>query len=367
MEEVFINNRIVKIADLLRDPGGCARSSFEKKTFDFIADWLNGRRSFQLRSSGSTGKPKEITLQRQQMEWSANATGEFFQLQPGENALLCLDTAYIAGMMMVVRCLTSDLKLMAVEPTADPIGQLPRNSSIHFTAMVPMQLAEVLKSRAPDDEQLNSIRHLILGGGPVDNHLMQKILGLAFPVYQSFGMTETCSHIALRALNGPEKSDQYKVLPGLKISQDHRGCLEIWGPVVTHEPFVTNDIVELIDDEHFIWKGRADNLINSGGIKLSPEEIEVLIQPILGNFGLQRPYFVFGIPDEKLGEKACLLYEDSDLEKDLYTPLLNDMKKHLPPFLAPKAIFTIQNVIYTDTGKVRRKETLNEFFKKKES
>jgi O-succinylbenzoic acid--CoA ligase len=196
---------------------------------------------------------------------------------------------------------------------------------------------------------------------------MQKILGLAFPVYQSFGMTETCSHIALRALNGPEKSDQYQVLPGVKISQDARGCLEIWGPVVTREPFVTNDIVELIDDEHFIWKGRADNLINSGGIKLSPEEIEVLIQPILENFGLQRPYFVFGIPDEKLGEKACLLYEDGGLEKDLYTPLLNAMKKHLPPFLAPKAIFTIQNFIYTDTGKVRREETLNEFFKKKES
>jgi O-succinylbenzoic acid--CoA ligase len=112
-------------------------------------------------------------------------------------------------------------------------------------------------------------------------------------------------------------------------------------------PIVTNDIVKLISETQFIWEGRFDNVINSGGIKLIPEQIEDKLST-----RIPRRYFIYGQPDETLGEKVVLYVEGEPM----------DIKEHifyvLNKYETPKEIIFIPKFKETATGKIMRKESI---------
>ena len=293
---------------------------------DFFSEWNNDSDRVLVHTSGSTGKPKPMMVEKKRMLNSARITCDFLGLKPGDSALLCMSLDYIAGKMVVVRSIERHLHLISVSPSGHPLKDINLkdangkdvNGEITFAAMVPMQVYNTLQ--VPEErERLTHIRHLIIGGGAIDASLEKELRSLPgnIAIWSTYGMTETLSHIALRRINGAEASEWYQPFDSVKISQTYEGCLVIDAPLVCAETLVTNDIVEIepyiynkVEKLRFRIKGRKDNVICSGGIKIQIEEVEALLKP-----HLEKPFMIAKKKDEKFGEIAVLLTEDEDLKK----------------------------------------------------
>lgn len=314
---------------------------FEKPIGDFLLDWCSDRTSIDVLTSGSTGTPKKITLQKVHMVNSAMATGKHFDLKPDECALLCLPTTSIAGKMMLVRAMVLGLRLDYVRPTSQPLEDLDK--PYDFSAMVPLQAEKSLK-------QLHKVKTLILGGAPVSNALQKKLSSVSTNIYETYGMTETITHVAVRKI-APLREESFKLLPNIKISNDERGCLVLNAPKISNTEVVTNDLVELLGDNSFTWLGRHDNIINSGGIKLIPEQIEAKLSKVIRN-----RFFVAGIPDDTLSEKLVLVLEGADSSHDILEVIKSEGV--LSKYEIPKAIFNLPKFLETKSGKVLRSKTL---------
>lgn len=346
---IVLNGRPVSIHDILTQSVS-GSSDFERQTLAFIKDWLSDIQYITLKTSGSTGVPKEIALTRRQIIESANRTINKFSLTEKDTAFVCLDTKYIAGKMMLVRALEANMKIVAVEPAADPLKEL--NVQADFGAFVPLQLDEIFKNSA-SLATLNRFKSVIIGGAAVSPSLLQKIRTLSCDVYATYGMTETVSHIALQKLNGPDAQGAFEVFPDVKIATDERDCLVVQMPG-GNEPLHTNDVVTLIDANHFQVLGRYDNIINSGGIKLIPEAIEQKIETVL-----DLPFFVVGVSDDRLGQKLVLIVEG------ITPPDLNlKLKQVLSAYEVPKEILQTDPFIRTETHKINRTKTLEKALKR---
>jgi len=150
----------------------------------------------------------------------------------------------------------------------------------------------------------------------------------------------------------------FKALPNITLSTDERNCLIIKAPQLNNDTIITNDVVELKTYKKFVWKGRHDNVINTGGIKLFPEEIENRLQLLIGD-----RFFVAGIPDDSLGDKLILVIE-SEYDKIAKLSLMEDLThiKSLSKYEIPKEIYFLPQFIETDTSKIQRKKTLDLLF-----
>ncbi len=330
---------------------------FEQVIGNFLLNWLDSKSSIEVKTSGSTGKPKTIILQKRQMVASALATAKFFGLQEGTTALLCLPVDFIAGKMMLVRAMVSGLELDYVEPSSNSLNKISKNYD--FGAMVPLQLENSLK-------QIDQIKTLIIGGAPMSTILKDKVQESTTKIFETYGMTETITHIAVKKVNNltainedrPTKvtersrSELFKTLPHITLSTDGRGCLVINAPKISDTHIVTNDMVKIISETEFEWRGRYDNIINSGGVKLVPEEIERKLASVIEN-----RFFVAGLPDEKLGQKLVLVIE-GDFGSD---ELLGKIRAStvLERFEIPKSVFFIPKFLDTETGKISRKANLS--------
>lgn len=319
--------------------------TFEKSIGDFLLDWLSENPTVQVQTSGSTGKPKKIQLQKRHLVNSAKATGAFFGLSPGSSALLCLPTDFIAGKMMLVRAMVLGLELDYMAPSTNPL-----QSSIKlydFSAMVPLQVENSL-------EKLSLIKTLIIGGAAVSNTL-KKVINEKVKhteIYETYGMTETITHIAVKKIHPPESEKQnFKTLPEVRISINDKNCLVIDAPKISKNPFITKDVVNLISDTEFKWLGRYDNIINSGGVKLFPEQIETKLAVLIDS-----RFFVGGLPDEKFGQKLILVLQGEVVIDDLSKKIAS--LPSLEKYEIPKAIYSLPAFIETETGKIRRKQTL---------
>ncbi|MCO6149001.1 AMP-binding protein [Flavobacterium sp. NRK1] len=309
---------------------------FERAVGDFLLDWFDQRNYIEMQTSGTTGAPKMIQVDKQAMVHSAMATGNFFDLQPGIRVLHCLPTQFVAGKMMLVRAFILGWDMDLVSPASNP---LERNyNSYDFAAMVPLQAQQSL-------EKLQQIKKIILGGAKVSESLSKQLSVLPIAIYETYGMTETITHIAAKKIG----EEAFTTLPDVRISEDDRHCLVIDPYVICNEPVLTNDVVEIVDDKHFIWLGRYDNVINSGGVKLFPEQIEEKLSS-----KIQRRFFVKGMPDEKLGQKLVLVIEGEPMEID------DKIFSKLGKFEKPKDILFVPHFAETVSGKVIRDKTLEE-------
>jgi len=307
---------------------------FEKPLGDFLLDWFDGKDYIEMQTSGTTGTPKTISVCKQAMVDSALATGDFFDLQPGNKALQCLPVKYVAGKMMLVRAMILGLDLEFVAPSSHPM----RNNELEFdfVAMVPLQAQNSIT-------ELRMVKKMIVGGAAINKALEKQLLKLPTEVYETYGMTETITHIAARKLG--EKA--FTVLPNVTISYDDRNCLVIHAPRISPEVIITNDIVELVNENQFIFLGRMDNVINSGGIKLIPEQIE---EKLSGK--IHQRFFITSKQDKELGEKVVLVIEG---EKQKFDDTLYEA---LDKYEKPKEIVFIHKFKETGSGKIIRKETM---------
>ncbi|MBL6445921.1 AMP-binding protein [Fulvivirga sp. 29W222] len=328
---------------------------FEKSTIDFIQQWLSEVKEFNIHTSGSTGKPKKINISRLQMEISARLTIDALKINSGQTALVCLDTEYIAGKMMLVRAMINHMNIIAIAPSSNPLTNLDKVPD--FAAVVPLQLEEMLNNEKTK-MLLNKMSAIIVGGAPVSPVLERKLQQVSTPIYATYGMTETVSHVALKRLNGPERSATFTAFKEVKLALDDRGCLTIQSALTNHETLTTNDRVELISDHHFEWLGRADNIINSGGVKVQSEKVEKAVAQILDELGLSNRFFVTGIPDEKLGHKVYLVMESPDNLNNDKEKILSLLQAKLSRYEVPKDITLVPQFTETPTGKVNRRETI---------
>lgn len=317
---------------------------YEQVIGDFLIDWLNEKTYVDVQTSGSTGIPKTIRLDKQAMVHSALATGDFFGVSVGDSALHCLPSNFIAGKMMLVRAMILGLELDLVAPKSNPLKKIKQ--SYDFCAMVPLQVEKSF-------EQLAMIKKLIVGGAPPSKQLIKSLQNVATKVYATYGMTETITHIAAKPLNHSIKeNNHYHTLPNISIEKDHRNCLVIDAPRIHPKKIITNDVVEIISENKFNWLGRYDNVINSGGIKLYPEQIEEKLSTLISE-----RFFVAGQADEKLGQKLILVIEAIEVDKEAILQQCKEVPK-LSKFEVPKKIYTIEKFSETASGKVQRSQTL---------
>ena len=313
---------------------------------EFLSEWNNDSLFVHVQTSGSTGAPKPMLAEKRRMLASARITNDFLGLREGDVALLCMSLDYIAGKMMVVRSIERGLKLITVEPSGHPLNhsQLAIDDcQIDFAAMVPLQVYNTLQ--VPEERtRLLQIRHLIIGGGAIDEALGAELKNFPNAVWSTYGMTETLSHIALRRLSGPEASDWYIPFPSVKVSLSEDGCLVIDAPEVCPERLVTNDIAE-ISPQGFRILGRKDNVICSGGIKIQIEEVESRLRPFL-----RVPYLISKRPDPKFGEVSVLLTEGSiDEARQI-------CERILPKYYLPRHYLHVDRIPLTETGKPARQQ-----------
>jgi O-succinylbenzoic acid--CoA ligase len=175
--------------------------------------------------------------------------------------------------------------------------------------------------------------------------------------YETYGMTETVSHVALRLVNTSEKQPYFETLPGVAIRTDARGCLIVSADYLL-QPVVTNDVVEIIDSGKFLWLGRWDSVINSGGVKVIPEKIEKALEVIFNEHRFHHRFFIAAWPDEKLGEKVVLVLEGVQFSSEILEQSLAALKSAVSPYEFPKAVYSIPEFIMTDTQKIQRPQTL---------
>ena len=313
---------------------------------EFVSDWLSDSPTLLVHTSGSTGKPKPMLVEKRRMEASARITCGFLGLRAGDTALLCMPLDFIAGKMVVVRSLVWGLQLMAVEPSGHPLKGLTESPT--FAAMVPMQVYNSLKVEE-ERRLLRDIKHLIIGGGAVNSDMAEELRGFPNAVWSTYGMTETLSHIALRRLSGAEASEWYEPFDGVGVTTSADGCLVIDAPAVCAQPLVTNDIAEIAPDgRRFRIRGRRDNVVCSGGLKLQIEEMEARLQP-----HLNVPYMISKRPDDKFGEAVVLLAVTDDMES-----VCEVCRKHMPRYEQPRYFLAVSELPMTPTGKPARAEAM---------
>jgi len=316
---------------------------YQESVGTFILEWLNNKKYVTVRTSGSTGAPKAIKIKKWHMVNSAKATAKHFKLQEETTALLCLPADFIAGKMMLVRAIVLGWHIDMTRPKANPLDAIYRKYD--FCAMTPFQLDNSMS-------RMHLLSKLIVGGGAISPNLKQRLANLSTKVYETYGMTETVTHVAARRVN-PKKAKElpipFKALAKVTIDQDDRGCLVIKAPAVSSDPVVTNDLVDILTYKKFIWLGRVDNVINSGGIKLYPEQIEQKLAQ-----GIEVPFFVAGIPDDSLGERIALFVEQEEPFSWDKSQVSQEIFK---AYEFPKSIYTLDRFERTENGKIKRGQT----------
>ena len=322
------------------------KDSWKNSIYSFLHNWFDESDFILAQTSGSTGKPKDIQLKKMAMKNSARMTNQFFGLDADKTALLCLPASYIAGKMMLVRALVGGFNLITIEPKANPFENL--KTEIDFAAITPYQLFHSIESL-----KTKTVCKIIVGGSPVTHKLEELSEAIPSELYETYGMTETCSHIALRCFNGIGKSDCFTILDDVDIRTNVRDCLVINAPHLLENEIQTNDIVELVDSKRFRWLGRADSVINSGSMKIHPEQVEKNLEVII-------PYnfFISSLPDDLLVNKVVLVIESEQYTIEQEADLKHGFNSLLSKFEIPKEIFFLSIFVYSNSNKVLRKETL---------
>jgi O-succinylbenzoic acid--CoA ligase len=334
-----INFSIDPLETVLEKLSKSTLPSWMKTHYDFLKSY-NSFNEYEIETSGTTGPSKILLVTKMQMQISATTTLSFFNLKPGMTTILCLSSNYIAGKMMLVRAIIGRLKIIIIEPTLTP--SLFINEPIDFIPLVPVQAKELLSSGKRD-----LVKTLLIGGGQVDLPTKELLKDSRLNAYESFAMTETLSHFALKRIH-PNKQEYFTTLPGFKLKVTENSEMILLNNDLLNESILTKDIIELYDESHFKWLGRSDNLINSGGVKINPEQIEQILKPYLPN----NNFIISGAPSNKFGQEVVLIIEGKETEINI-----NDIIG-LDRYSIPKKFYFLNKFPRTESGKIQRNKLL---------
>jgi len=315
---------------------------------EFLLDWRNSSLHIDTYTSGSTGEPKLISIKKEHMIESARMTGKLLDIKSGENALLNLSIKTIAGKMMVIRSIVLNLNLFVVKTDSSPLKKINKLPRIDFIALVPLQVLNILES---NPELLKSIRNIIIGGANSSLNLIESLKTHHIQAYQTFGMTETISHFALKKI-GLVTEESYTTHKDVTISKNLlNNTLIINAPKLGVLQLNTNDVVEITDIDKFKWLGRTDFVINSGGVKIHPETLENILSE-----HIKSEFFFFGLKDNLLGEKLVLIIESNKKELQVDFKRILTSKYHIP-----KEVLFVEKFIRTSSNKINRRKTIEHY------
>lgn len=321
---------------------------WQQKLAAFILDWLTDQPDMLLQTSGSTGKPKQIEVQKNDMLLSAGNTIDFFRLHENHSVLLALPLDYVAAKLMVVRAFAGKLNLISVKPEANPLKNLHR--PVDFAAFTPYQMQAMLDSQT----DIRKARNIIVGGAAINAALRKKIAIHHRACFETYGMTETLTHVALRPVNETDELF-FTALRQFEFSTDNDSCLRIKTPYRVGE-IRTNDVVELLDKKRFVLKGRKDYVINSGGIKIFPEEIEAVF-----SHTIPQRFFAYGISSVLLGQELVLFVETSCFSEPEIEQLKRFARQNLQKTKRPRKYIAIPVFLETSTGKIHKQQTVQKY------
>ncbi len=310
----------------------------------FIQEWSNSEPNIEVQTSGSTGEPKKLSFKKKQLEASAQNTIQTFGVKKGANAYLCLSTNTIAGKLMVIRAILNDMELIVGDVSSDALERgLPE---IELAAAVPLQLHHLIKNNV----SFPKVKTLLIGGGPINDEICRKLSYRGITAIHTYGMTETLTHVAYRRI-GAMQEELFTPMPGVKLGHKEER-LTITYPAIGVQQLETKDLVQFNSNGQFSVVGRSDLIINSGGIKFNPEELEHQISS-----EMTVPYFFFGLPDDQLGEKIVLVCEGNVIQ--LTKEQLNRINNLLPAYANPKEVIYLEQFVRSESMKILRKETMN--------
>lgn len=316
---------------------------------EFEKIWHDNSEYVECFTSGSTGNPKEIKLSKEFMRKSAKRTNEFFEISRESRLHTCLDFIYIASKMMTVRADVAGCMLTSEIPSSRPLGGVAKDEEIDLLSVVPAQMEWILDAT----DRWSGIKNILIGGSSIPPILRRRIALSGYDAWETYGMTETASHIALRKVD--EEDSPFATLEGISVELNDEGCLRITLP--DGETLDTKDLAEIVEENRFRILGRADNCVISGGIKIIPEELERRLGPFVAF-----DYCLSSVPDKKWGEKLVMVVEssneslDEDLIKDAVGVRLRQYRKILDLGVkAPKDVVCISEFPRTSNGKIDRK------------
>jgi O-succinylbenzoic acid--CoA ligase len=308
----------------------------------FINEWFNENDYIISKTSGSTGFPKEIKLKKTSLRYSARMTGNYFKFKETDNLLLSLPIFGIGGKMIIIRAIEFNTNLIVTAPQKNPL-RLVQHLKIKIASFVPYQINKIIEE---DKSLFDNIENILIGGAPINQTIKNKLRSIKSDCFETFGMTETYSHIALKNI---KKENYFTVFDSIKIDS-FNNCLCIIAPSLCIDGLLTNDIIELKNEKQFRWIGRSDNVINSGGVKLHPEEIEKKLESVI-----DCPFFISKEVNSEFGEIVILIIESN---KPIELDIIKKLKQILSSFEMPKKNYFIENFIYTNTQKINRLETM---------
>lgn len=328
---------------------------------EFIRLWKSSDiNEIECITSGSTGIPKRILLSKEVIRESALRTIRYFGIDKTWTLATCISSKYIGGKMMAVRAIESGAGLLCVPPSNTPdLTEVFSREGCALIAVVPSQMWHVLEY--PFSDSSHRCIHFLIGGSALPDELRREIIARGLSAVETYGMTETSSHIALRKIT--QEDSGFRPLPGVVLSTSDNGRLIIDN--VTRESIVTNDLVEFDNDGYFRILGRADNVIITGGLKVIPELLESKIKKLLKEAPFAdeiKDVMITSAPDTKWGEAIRLIIESKDSDPEL----ADEVQKYLKHFKGeglekheiPKTYMVVTNLPRTQNGKLKRREQI---------
>jgi O-succinylbenzoic acid--CoA ligase len=197
-------------------------------------------------------------------------------------------------------------------------------------------------------QNLKRFREVLIGGAEISEGLEKELgaIDSSCQIRQSYGMSETYSHVAIRNINGNNKSKWFTPLECIEITKDDDGSATIFTPYYM-SGLATNDLIELNNNGQFQVQGRKDFVVNSGGVKLQIEQIEKAIN---NKYPEKLKFVISSIKDEKLGEKLVLVCEKKAQIENYDLSFL----KEINLFAVPKEIIELKSIPYNEGGKIDR-------------
>lgn len=322
-----------------------SNDEYYSRVIDFLEKYLF-QDYFVSHTSGSTGIPKELRIDKNRANESARLSNQYFEINNLCHLLLCLDIRFIGSKLMLVRAHLAKAKVKILKPSLQFYKEVV-NEDFDFISLTPLHVSRILEETP---KFFSRIKKCLIGSSAVSFELEKrlKLLETHTIFYESYAMTETISHFALRNISLGETS--FATLSGFEISMTEEDCLEIYHPTIIPEKIKTNDVVAILDDKHLVYKGRKDNVINSGGIKINPESIESEWSQFL-----PFEFILAGIPENTLGQQLIMIVKTPATisKSEIYQRL---KEREIPSRMQPKEIWICTDWIQTESLKPKRKE-----------
>lgn len=314
--------------------------ALSSKIQSFITEWNSPSPIFRAKTSGSTGIPKEVELEKKYAWQSVLASNTFFHFEGMKSMGLCLSPDTIGGKMQILRALAFASELLIFDNERNPLRKLDR--TLDFLTLVPLQVQTILDETP---EKFSLCHKILIGGAKVPVRLREELEQFNAEFFESYGMTETYSHVAVKSLNRPNLPFE---AVGNVIFSAQNDRLVIHAPLLGIESLVTNDAVELLDERRFQLLGRSDFAINSGGYKFHPELLE---QKLEGRVPVN--YFIIGEADAVFGD-CVTLYLEMDYNAEIKNRMENILDDVFGRYEKPKKIYFLPEFIKTESGKINR-------------